>query len=124
MSRSSSLPTRDNPLSERLPEYRAVLEAQWRRQVATIVELSYAALSRAPGEPDDDGSRTETFQLNSGLLATARQQLEGIEAALVRVDDGSYGLCGGCGEPIVPERLEILPAATYCVACQVRHARP
>jgi RNA polymerase-binding transcription factor len=123
MSRISPLPTRGNPLSERLPEYRAFLEEQWRQQVATIVELSYAALSPAQGEPDDDGSRAETFRLNTGLLAAARQQLEEIEAALARVDDGSYGVCGGCGEPIVPERLGILPAARYCVACQVRQAR-
>jgi DnaK suppressor protein len=122
MSRSSPLPTRGNPLSEQLPEYRAILEEQWRQQVSTIVQLSYAALSPASGERDDDGSRAETFQLNTGLLAAARQQLEEIEAALARVDDGSYGLCDGCGEPIMPERLEILPAARYCVACQVRQA--
>jgi RNA polymerase-binding transcription factor DksA len=124
MSPSSPLPTRGNPLSRRLPEYRAVLEEQWRQQLATIVELSYAALSAAPAEPDDDGARAQTFQLNTGLLATARQQLEETEAALARVDDGSYGLCGGCGGPIVPERLEVLPAARYCVACQARRARP
>jgi len=123
MSPSSPLPTRGNSLSERLPAYRTVLEEQWRQQVATIVQLSYAALSPAAGEPDDDGSHVETFRLNTGLLATARQQLEEIEAALRRVDDGSYGLCRGCDEPIVPERLEILPAAAYCVPCQVRQAR-
>jgi DnaK suppressor protein len=122
MSRNSPLPTRGNPLSDRLTEYRAVLEDQWRQQVGTIVELSYAALSQAPGDPDDDGSRAETFQLNTGLLATARQHLEEIEAALARVDDGTYGVCGGCREPIVPERLEILPAARYCVGCQVHQA--
>jgi DnaK suppressor protein len=124
MSRSSPLPTRGSPPSERLPEYRAALEEQWRRQVATIVELSYAALSPSGSEPDGDGSRAATFQLNTGLLATARHHLEEIEAALGRVEDGRYGLCGGCDEPIMPERLEILPAARYCVDCQVRRARP
>ncbi len=45
MSRSSALPAHDNPSRGRLPEYRAVLEEQWRRQVATIIELSYTAHS-------------------------------------------------------------------------------
>ncbi|MGE0232545.1 MAG: TraR/DksA family transcriptional regulator [Flavobacteriaceae bacterium] len=41
-----------------------------------------------------------------------------IELALRRVDEGTYGLCEECGEPIPERRLEIDPAATYCVPCQ------
>jgi DnaK suppressor protein len=124
MSRGSALPTHGNPLFDQFPDYRAVLEEQWRRQVATITELSYAALSPAPDEPDDDGSRMNRLQITARLLATARQQLQETEAALTRVDDGSYGLCGDCGGLIAPERLEIVPSARYCVACQARLARP
>jgi DnaK suppressor protein len=118
MSHSSALPTPVNPLFEQLPQYRAVLEAQWRQQVADIIELSYAALSPAPEDPDDDGSLTSGLEVSARLIAAARQQLEETEAALRRVDDGTYGLCGSCGEPITRERLEIMPAARYCVACQ------
>jgi DnaK suppressor protein len=120
MTRSSALPTHGNPLFEQFPDYRALLEEQWRRQVATITELSYAALSPTPDEPDDDGSRTNRLQVTARLIATARQQLQETEAALARVDDGSYGLCGHCGGPIAAERLEIVPGARYCVACQGR----
>lgn len=55
------------------------------------------------------------------LLAIEQEQLEQIEAALARLDDGTYGICLDCGEPIPPERLEILPYATTCVRCQAKH---
>jgi DnaK suppressor protein len=48
-----------------------------------------------------------------------RQQRERvrIDAALRRLDDGGYGTCQECAEPIAAGRLEADPAATLCVAC-------
>lgn len=53
-------------------------------------------------------------------------ELEQVLAALHRIDDGSYGQCLDCGEPIDERRLTAMPAAAYCVACQAvhEHARP
>ena len=120
MTLSSALPAHGNPAFARLPEYRAVLEEQWRQQVAHIIELSYAALSPAPGE-SDDASPTSPLRLAARLIAAAQQELQETEAALARVDDGSYGLCGRCRAPITSARLEIVPAARYCVACEASH---
>ena len=39
-------------------------------------------------------------------------------AALQKIDDGSFGNCERCGETIADKRLEALPFARYCVACQ------
>jgi RNA polymerase-binding transcription factor DksA len=119
MSQISAPSRRDNPLFEQLPEYRALLEEQWRQQVANIVELSYDAHSPTADDPDD-GSRSDRLQVTARLIAAARQQLEETEGALARVDDGSYGLCGNCDEPIPRERLDILPATRYCVSCRFR----
>jgi DnaK suppressor protein len=52
-----------------------------------------------------------------GLLGTASGTFEQIEAALDRIDDGSYGFCAECGAGIPPERLEAIPYATLCVGC-------
>jgi DnaK suppressor protein len=52
------------------------------------------------------------------LLAIEQDQLHQIEAALARIEDGTYGICLECGEAIPPERLEIIPYATTCVRCQ------
>ncbi len=56
------------------------------------------------------------------LLARCNEAMEEIDAALARIEAGSYGSCLACGGPIAYERLEIVPAADRCVACQaVRH---
>ncbi len=45
-------------------------------------------------------------------------KLKAIDAALVRIEDGTYGECEECGETINKKRLKILPFAIYCVKCQ------
>ena len=46
------------------------------------------------------------------------QHLSTVEAALRRLDDGTYGTCVRCGKPVAPERLEALPWAAHCIDCQ------
>jgi DnaK suppressor protein len=41
-----------------------------------------------------------------------------VEEALVRVKEGTYGICQECEEPISPKRLQALPWAKFCVRCQ------
>ena len=52
------------------------------------------------------------------LLAQTRQQLEQVEAALQRLDEGTYGKCTNCGKEIDAARLEALPYAVLCINCQ------
>ena len=66
----------------------------------------------------DQARLITTRELQSALLAQAQQHLEHIEAALRRLDEGTYGICAVCGGPINPERLRALPYATTCVKCQ------
>lgn len=55
-------------------------------------------------------------------LLTIRESLHErslqIQAALRKIDDGTYGVCVRCGRPIAPERLEALPFVVYCIECQ------
>jgi DnaK suppressor protein len=51
-------------------------------------------------------------------LERRSQLLKEIQAALRRLDEGSYGLCMGCEKPIPKKRLVALPWAAYCVVCQ------
>ncbi len=46
------------------------------------------------------------------------EQLLQVEDALQRLDSGDYGTCGGCGTPISPKRLKVIPWVKYCVPCQ------
>jgi DnaK suppressor protein len=44
-------------------------------------------------------------------------KLRDVERALAKLDEGTYGMCDACGEPIGPERLDAIPWATMCVRC-------
>jgi DnaK suppressor protein len=62
-------------------------------------------------------SATETYlrELDEGLEENAGHVLSEIDAALARLDDGTYGRCAACGGPIGVERLEAVPYATLCI---------
>ncbi|MGB9722845.1 MAG: TraR/DksA family transcriptional regulator [Chloroflexia bacterium] len=57
---------------------------------------------------------------NLALLGNLRRTLGLVEAALKRLELGTYGFCEVCGEPIDRARLEALPYAAQCVRCQTR----
>jgi RNA polymerase-binding protein DksA len=81
---------------------------------------------------DDDGldshpadSATETLdrEIEMTLEDNAGHLLASIDAALVRIDQGTYGQCENCGSGISAERLEALPYATKCIECKRREER-
>lgn len=60
----------------------------------------------------------EQLVVSARLDTLTRATLEGIDAALDRLDTGTYGICTGCSEPIPSERLDAMPAAEMCVPCK------
>ena len=56
-------------------------------------------------------------------LSTHRENLQKIDEALRKVDEGTYGICEDCGEEISDKRLKILPFAIYCTDCQENRER-
>ncbi|MFZ0139946.1 MAG: TraR/DksA family transcriptional regulator [Aeromicrobium sp.] len=74
--------------------------------------------SNADDEHDPEGA-TIAFERSQvgALVEQAREHLAEIDAALVRVTDGSYGACERCGGQIPPERLEARPIARLCMGC-------
>jgi RNA polymerase-binding protein DksA len=71
------------------------------------------------GSADNHLAETATVTLDREIDYTlednALHVLRAIDAALKRIDDGTYGTCERCGRPIEPERLEMLPYATLCI---------
>ena len=53
-------------------------------------------------------------------LSSHRDDLQRIDEAIRKIDEGTYGLCEDCGEQISEERLKILPYAIYCIDCKER----
>jgi len=76
--------------------------------------------SGADNHLGDTASATYERELEQGLEEGAEELLAKIDAALRRIDDGTYGTCENCGEPIGEERLEAMPWATLCIDCKRR----
>jgi RNA polymerase-binding transcription factor DksA len=58
------------------------------------------------------------FEVTRVLTLAAEAALSEIDAALQRLEEGSYGICERCAEPIRWERLEVLPMSRLCTPCQ------
>ncbi len=57
------------------------------------------------------------------IIQTLENKLLGVERALRAAEKGSYGICEVCGQPINPDRLEVMPHTTTCVKCQAKLER-
>ena len=69
-------------------------------------------------ERDPEGpSVAVQFSESSMMLAQSRHHLDEINAAMSRLEDGSYGLCANCGRSIPLARLKARPQATHCIRC-------
>jgi DnaK suppressor protein len=74
--------------------------------------------SNADDEHDPEGATIAFERSQVATLALQHQQhVAEIDAALARLDAGSYGTCEGCGTPIPEERLGARPTARTCVRC-------
>jgi len=68
---------------------------------------------------------TEEADRDSDLLIWGAQgrEVREIEEALRRIDDGIYGVCEDCGEPIEQRRLKVVPSARFCFRCKETQER-
>lgn len=64
------------------------------------------------------------WEINLALLQRAEQKVEQLQEALENLTAGTYGVCEVCGNPIEPERLEILPQTKRCAVCARGGSRP
>ena len=85
-----------------------------------------------PGSLEDESGETTAYDQHMADIATATHDREldytlednsqavlaAIDAALLRIENGTYGTCQRCGKPIAVERLEALPYAELCIDCK------
>jgi DnaK suppressor protein len=78
---------------------------------------SSSNLSNVPLHMADVGTENYDQEFTLGLIETEQATLEQVQAALNRIDAGTYGKCSECAEPIAKQRLQYLPYAKYCIQC-------
>lgn len=100
------------------PRVRSQLEAERDRLTTELAEeiegpgqMTYGSQAAAAAEVFEQ-------QRVLALRDQAQHHLTLVQAALDRMDAGTYGACLRCGNPIGTERLEALPWAAYCIECQ------
>jgi DnaK suppressor protein len=103
-------------LTYRLAELRADVHAaeQERRDSAGAVTPEVA-------DRKDEAAQHQWSDLGGAQEQRDRDEMNQVEAALHRLDAGTYGDCADCGEPIPMQRLLVQPAAERCAPCQATH---
>jgi DnaK suppressor protein len=76
------------------------------------------------GDEADAASQSAEKELLFELSDNERQTLDAVEAALRKIETGTFGKCEGCGKPIPAPRLKAIPHARYCIQCQARFEVP
>jgi DnaK suppressor protein len=109
--------------TDRVEEFRGALERKAAELRERLSAERAAEVVQRPEEPLDFGdwcqkSHDEWLFLNQNRLEMAL--LRDIEAALRRIEEGGYGRCQECAEPISIRRLSVLPWARFCASCQER----
>ncbi len=99
-------------IKEELLEKRASLEK--RLQVLSQEKVGDTQTQ----DPGDQATNSTMETLNSSLQDTARTEYEKIIQALYKIEDGSYGICSDCNQPISERRLKLNPNAARCLSCQ------
>ncbi len=97
---------------------RAVLVAERDRLRAEVATGIVAPDSMTYGSQAAAASQVFEQQRDLALRDRNQDHLNQVEAALRRLDDGTFGACVRCGRPIAAERLEALPWAAHCIDCQ------
>ncbi|MGH9297092.1 MAG: TraR/DksA family transcriptional regulator [Acidimicrobiales bacterium] len=100
-------------------DYRALLEGERTSLQGQLAEMGFGE----EGNLAYDSNFADTSQVTAErgaaetLAAELRDALEDVQKAIHKLDEGTYGTCERCGQPITPARLEAKPASAYCIDC-------
>lgn len=98
--------------------FRSLLTTERAHLLAGIGEAIETPEQMTYGSQAAAASQVFEQQRDLALRDRAVQHLAQVDAALVRLDDGTFGRCVRCGRDIAPARLEALPWAAHCIECQ------
>jgi DnaK suppressor protein len=100
-------------------DYRALLEEEKASLEGQLTELGYGE----QGKIEYDSNFADTSQVTAergeaeALASQLKDALDDVLKALSKIEQGTYGTCERCGQPISEARLEAKPASAYCINC-------
>jgi DnaK suppressor protein len=106
-----------------LSDLRESLEQERANLSARLAEMG---LSGGAGDLSFDSNFADSSQVTAergeveAVAGALRESLGDVEAALAKLDNGTFGTCENCGQSISPDRLEAKPAARLCMDCASR----
>ncbi|HZG52187.1 MAG TPA: TraR/DksA family transcriptional regulator [Pyrinomonadaceae bacterium] len=110
--------------ADRLEHFRGILTKQLRQHSELVRDNQQAALDMIADDGVKDSVDMSLQDVNQELQLRLgereSQAVADIDQALLRIEEGSYGICQSCGKPIDERRLEAVPTARYDAPCQSR----
>jgi DnaK suppressor protein len=109
-----------NAIRRRLEERRDTA----RERVAQLAKRPERGSAQGFGKRIGDGTTEAISRLTEiGVGTSLEAGLARTERALIKLDEGSYGTCDGCGQPIPDARLRAMPDALFCLSCASAQGR-
>lgn len=105
-------------VKKRLLERSDAVRADIRRELAKYDEEKYSALADRLADPGEQSVADLLVDVDLAEITRDVEEFRNIEAALLRIAHGTYGLCVDCDVSIDKERLTAIPAASRCRLCQ------
>lgn len=105
-----------------LLRFKEQLEAM-KAEINTDVEQTLNEMTSQSGnipDPNDRASVESDRSFELRIRGRERKLMEKVEEALARIEDGTYGVCAGCGCDIAIKRLQARPVAKFCIDCKSR----
>jgi RNA polymerase-binding protein DksA len=101
------------------PSYLRQLKAEREQTIQRLAHLRAALRSEL--DPDFDEADPDLAERENtiALVYSLERKLASIDYALQQVQRGAYGICEGCGKPIDPARLAVVPETTLCLKCKM-----
>jgi len=106
-----------------MPSMREKLQQELEKTRTEIRQLEQKLEDKAEYGLGKGGSTIYEWEFNLALKQSLENKARSLEAALRKIEEGEYGICQECGEPISEERLAILPHTTVCARCARKRSR-
>ncbi len=93
------------------------LEQKLEEQQRRLASLKREATQSYSGDSAEQAQERENDEVVDAIGNETAQSIRVLQAALARIEEGTYGICESCGEEISEGRLAAIPEATRCVNC-------